>query len=166
MTDTHVDLSVLPHSGNMGKLAYMSELDIEDTLQTEYPMDGEIKLSLKVSACADVKGLSVYTLISRPGSGTVATSMSEPLYSAVAGDESIIKLCLPLKGLAPGEYDAEIWLCFIDPIGRMVSYDAVPRAFRFSVTQNLDATRGMLWNEKRHGLFRLKDTEGESRHIV
>lgn len=166
MTDTHVDLSVLPHSGNMGKLAYMSELDIEDTLQTEYPMDGEIKLSLKVGARADVKGLSVYTLISRPGSGTVATSMSEPLYSAVAGDESIIKLCLPLKGLAPGEYDAEIWLCFIDPIGRMVSYDAVPRAFRFSVTQNLDATRGMLWNEKRHGLFRLKDTEGESRHIV
>ncbi|MBQ6647008.1 MAG: hypothetical protein IJM56_10060, partial [Clostridia bacterium] len=65
----------------------------------------------------------------------------------------------------PGEYDAEVWLCFIDPIGRMVSYDAVPRAFRFSVTQNLENTSGMLWNEKRHGLFRLPDAEGET-HLI
>ena len=47
----------------------------------------------------------------------------------------------------------------------MVSYDAVPRAFRFSVTQNLENTSGMLWNEKRHGLFRLPDAEGET-HLI
>ena len=165
LNGTHVDLNALHHSGNMGKLASLNALDIEDTLSTEYPMDGEIRLRIEVSAHADVKNLRLFTLLSRPGSGTVATSMSEPFYSASAGEDSELKLSLPLKGLAPGEYDAEIWLCFIDPIGRMVSYDAVPRAFRFSVTQNLEATDGMLWNEKRHGVFRLPDAEGSANRL-
>ena len=165
LSDTFVDLSQLPHSGNMGKLASLNTLSIDGVLSTEYPMDGDIRLRLGVSAHTDVKGLRIFTLFSRPGSGTVATSMSEPLYSAKQGENSEISLRLPLKGLAPGEYDAEVWLCFIDPIGRMVSYDAVPRAFRFSVTQNLEKTSGMLWNEKRHGLFRLQDAEGET-HLI
>ena len=61
--------------------------------------------------------------------------------------------------VGPGEYDAALWLCFIDPIGRMVSYDVVPNAFRVSVGQNLNMNEGMLWNEKRHGIFRLPDME-------
>ena len=96
-------------------------------------------------------------LLSRPGTGTVASSMSAPLYTAKAGSSGELTLSLPLGGLGPGEYDAELWLCFIDPIGRMVSYDVVPHAFRFAVTQNQTANDGMLWNEKRHGLVRLPD---------
>ncbi|MBQ3668674.1 MAG: ATP-binding cassette domain-containing protein [Clostridia bacterium] len=165
MSDTHVDLSALPHIGNMGKLVSLEELDIEDTASNEYPMDGEIKLSIKTNAHESAKGLRLFTLISRPGSGCVATSMSAPIFDAERGDISQIRLSIPLGGLAPGEYDAEIWLCFIDPIGRMVSYDAVPRAFRFSVEQNLERTDGMLWNEKRHGLFRLPDAQGETKLI-
>ncbi len=165
LTDTHIDLSALPHSGNMGKLASLETLDIDGVLSTEYPMDGTVSLTIKARAHADVSALRVVTLFSRPGSGCVATSMSRPLYSAKAGDVSEIKLELPLGGLSPGEYDAELWLCFIDPVGRMVSYDAVPRAFRFSVTQNLERTEGMLWNEKRHGLFRLPDAEGKAEKI-
>ena len=163
--DMHVDLSALPHAGNLGKLACLNTLDIEDVLSCEYPMDGDIHLKINVRAHTDVKGLRLITLLSRPGSGAIATSMSEALYTAVAGDESDLIMNLPLKGLAPGEYDAELWLCFIDPVGRMVSYDAVPRAFRFTVTQNLERTSGMLWNEKRHGLFRLPDSEGIVNHI-
>ena len=160
LAETHVDLSTLQHSGNMGKLASLETLDIRDVLSAEYPMDGVIRLSLEVRAHTDVKGLRLFTLLSRPGSGCVATSMSAPLCTAKKGERSRLDLSLPLGGLAPGEYDAEIWLCFIDPVGRMVSYDAVPRAFRFAVTQNPERTDGMLWNEKRHGLFRLPDAEG------
>ena len=64
-----------------------------------------------------------------------------------------------LDGLAPGEYDAKLWIYFIDPLGRMISYDVVPNAFRFAITQNLETADGMKWVERRHGLFRLHDVE-------
>ena len=66
---------------------------------------------------------------------------------------------MPLGGLAPGEYDARIWLYMIDPRGKMVSYDIVPNAFRFAVTQNPENNQGLLWNEKALGLFRMGDIE-------
>ena len=108
-------------------------------------------------AYEQVKGLRLCALISRPGSGALATSMSPPLFSSAPGTDSVLDACLPLGGLGPGEYDVALWLCFIDPIGRMVSYDVVPNAFRFSAGQNLEENCGMLWNEKRHGLFRMPD---------
>ena len=41
----------------------------------------------------------------------------------------------------------------------MISYDVVPNAFRFAITQNLETADGMKWVERRHGLFRLHDVE-------
>lgn len=155
LQDTRVDFSEMRHSGNAGKLAALTRMEIKDVAACEFPMGSEIRLDVGVRAYESVSNLRLCVLISRPGSGTVATSMSGPVYSAAAGDESTLKCVLPLGGLGPGEYDAELWLCFIDPIGRMVSYDAVPNAFRFAVTQNQELNDGMIWNEKRHGIFKL-----------
>ena len=157
MQDTHVDLTGMKHERNAGHLASMEELDILDTVSCEYPMYSDMKFRLKLAAHEDASNLRVSVLLSRPGTGTVASSMSAPLYTAKAGSSGELTLSLPLGGLGPGEYDAELWLCFIDPIGRMVSYDVVPHAFRFAITQNQTANDGMLWNEKRHGLVRLPD---------
>ncbi len=159
LRDTHIDFANVKHDGNLGKLARMEYLDINGVISCEYPMGGNISLSLGVHALEDVKNLRVNSLISRAGSGTLASSLSAPVYTAQAGDRTELELSLPLGGLGPGEYDAALWLCFTDPIGRMVSYDVVPNAFRFAVTQNLELNEGMLWNEKRHGVFRLPDTE-------
>ena len=159
LTDTHRDFSGVKHEGNMGKLARMTYLDLNNVTSNEYEMGGGIDMTLGLEAVEDVKNLRVSALISRPGSGVVASSFSGPVYTANAGQKDALSLRLPLGGLGPGEYDAALWLCFIDPIGRMVSYDVVPNAFRFSVGQNLDMNEGMLWNEKRHGIFRLPDME-------
>lgn len=161
LQDTHVDFDGMRHAGNAGKLAALKELDVCDVSACEYPMGGEIRLSVGVQAYENVSNLRLCVLVSRPGSGTLATSMSGPLYTAQAGNASRLEVTMPLGGLGPGEYDAELWLCFIDPIGRMVSYDVVPNAFRFAVTQNQTMNDGMLWNEKRHGVFRLPDLRGK-----
>ena len=152
-----VDLDSMKHEGNMGKLARLRRLELPPDAPGEYPMYGEVRFQLGVHAYEQVRGLRLCALISRPGSGTLATSMSQPLFSSAPGADSLLDVSLPLGGLGPGEYDCTLWLCFIDPIGRMVSYDVVPNAFRFSTGQNLEMNSGMLWNEKRHGLFRLPD---------
>ena len=163
LTDTHRDFSAVKHEGNMGKLARLTHLDMEGTTSNEYEMGGNIDFMLGLEAVEDVKNLRLCALISRPGSGTIASSLSEPVYTAKAGQKDAVRFCLPLGGLGPGEYDAALWLCFIDPIGRMISYDVVPNAFRFSVGQNPEMNGGMLWNEKRHGIFRLPDMETDGK---
>ena len=89
----------------------------------------------------------------------IASALSDPFVTLRAGETVAQDYCLPLDGLAPGEYDAKLWIYFIDPLGRMISYDVVPNAFRFAITQNLETADGMKWVERRHGLFRLHDVE-------
>ena len=97
--------------------------------------------------------------LSRAGTDVIASALSEPFVTLRAGETVAQDYCLPLDGLAPGEYDAKLWIYFIDPLGRMISYDVVPNAFRFAITQNLETADGMKWVERRHGLFRLHDVE-------
>ena len=157
MQDTHRDFSGVRHEGNMGLLAKMEELDILDVPCCEYEMGSTLRFRLKTRAFEAVKDLRVSVQFMRPGTGVVATAFSDPEITLQKGETVSQDYALPLGGLAPGEYDARLWLYFIDPIGRMVSYDIVPNAFRLSVTQNLEMNNGMLWSEPHHGLFRLTD---------
>lgn len=159
LQDTHRDFSSVRHAGNAGQLARMESLDIEGVQSLEYEMDGEIRLRLTTRAFADVKNLRLSVQLSKPGTEVVATALGAPDITMKAGETQTRDFRFRLSGIGPGEYDAKLWLYFVDPIGRMVSYDIVPNAFRFAVTQNLERTNGMLWSEKHHGIFRLADIE-------
>lgn len=157
LTETSKDFTHVPHEGNKGKLAALTGLELTDTVCSEYAMGTELGFRVFMHATEKVSNARIALQISRPGSGNVATAMSEPVYSAMGNEDSSLELKLPLGGLGPGEYDVRLWLCHIDPIGRMVSYDVVPNAFRFAVTQNQQYNDGMLWNEKVHGIMKLND---------
>ena len=159
LKETHRDFSGVRHAGNVGRLARMESLDILDAENLEYEMDGEIRLRLTTRAFADAKNLRLSVQLSRSGTETLATALGAPDLSLKAGETKTQDFAFRLNGITPGEYDAKLWLYFVDPIGRMVSYDIVPNAFRFAVTQNLARTDGMLWSEKHHGIFRLADIE-------
>ncbi len=159
LQDTHYDFSNVKHEGNMGRLARMEALDLLNVASCEYEMGGRIFFRLKTHAHEDVNNLRVSVQLSRAGTDVIASSLSEPCITLRAGETVTQDYCLPLDGLAPGEYDAKLWLYIVDPLGRMISYDIVPNAFRFAVVQNLETADGMKWIERRHGLFRLHDVE-------
>ena len=159
MGETHRDFSFVRHQGNLGLFARLLEMDILDVASCEFEMGGSIRFRLKMQSFVEVKGLKVGIQLSRPGSDILTTSMSAP-FADTKKDEILSETFeMPLGGLAPGEYDARIWLYMIDPRGKMVSYDIVPNAFRFAVTQNPENNQGLLWNEKALGLFRMGDIE-------
>ena len=157
MHDTHRDFSTMRHEGNAGLLARMDSLDILDVTNCEYEMGDTIRFRLQTRANVDVKDLRLSLQISRAGTDVIATAMSEPILTAKAGETAVQDFGFPLGGLCPGEYDAKLWLYFVDPVGHMVSYDTVSNAFRFVVTQNLEKNNGLIWSEKQHGLFRMAD---------
>lgn len=159
MGETHRDFSFVRHQGNLGLFVRLLEMDILDVASCEFEMGGSIRFRLKMQSFVEVKGLKVGIQLSRPGSDILTTSMSAP-FADTKKDEILSETFeMPLGGLAPGEYDARIWLYMIDPRGKMVSYDIVPNAFRFAVTQNPENNQGLLWNEKALGLFRMGDIE-------
>jgi len=159
MGETHRDFSDVRHQGNLGLFVRLLEMDILDVASCEFEMGGSIRFRLKMQSFVEVKGLKVGIQLSRPGSDILTTSMSTP-FADTKKDEILSETFeMPLGGLAPGEYDARIWLYMIDPRGKMVSYDIVPNAFRFAVTQNPENNQGLLWNEKALGLFRMGDIE-------
>ncbi|MBQ4619579.1 MAG: ATP-binding cassette domain-containing protein [Clostridia bacterium] len=159
MGETHRDFSDVRHQGNLGLFVRLLEMDILDVASCEFEMGGSIRFRLKMQSFVEVKGLKVGIQLSRPGSDILTTSMSAP-FADTKKDEILSETFeMPLGGLAPGEYDARIWLYMIDPRGKMVSYDIVPNAFRFAVTQNPENNQGLLWNEKALGLFRMGDIE-------
>lgn len=159
MGETHRDFSDVRHQGNLGLFVRLLEMDILDVASCEFEMGGSIRFRLKMKSFVEVKGLKVGIQLSRPGSDILTTSMSAP-FADTKKDEILSETFeMPLGGLAPGEYDARIWLYMIDPRGKMVSYDIVPNAFRFAVTQNPENNQGLLWNEKALGLFRMGDIE-------
>lgn len=159
MGETHRDFSDVRHQGNLGLFVRLLEMDILDVASCEFEMGASIRFRLKMQSFVEVKGLKVGIQLSRPGSDILTTSMSAP-FADTKKDEILSETFeMPLGGLAPGEYDARIWLYMIDPRGKMVSYDIVPNAFRFAVTQNPENNQGLLWNEKALGLFRMGDIE-------
>jgi len=159
MGETHRDFSDVRHQGNLGLFVRLLEMDILDVASCEFEMGGSIRFRLKMQSFVEVKGLKVGIQLSRPGSDILTTSMSTP-FADTKKDEILSETFeMPLGGLAPGEYDARIWLYMIDPRGKMVSYDIVPNSFRFAVTQNPENNQGLLWNEKALGLFRMGDIE-------
>ncbi len=159
MGETHRDFSDVRHQGNLGLFVRLLEMDILDVASCEFEMGGSIRFRLKMQSFVEVKGLKIGIQLSRPGSDILTTSMSAP-FADTKKDEILSETFeMPLGGLAPGEYDARIWLYMIDPRGKMVSYDIVPNAFRFAVTQNPENNQGLLWNEKALGLFRMGDIE-------
>lgn len=157
LTDTRKDFSAVKHEGNMGRLAALTGLELNGTVSAEYPMGGTLRFTVSTKAAEKVENARIALQLSRPGSGNVATALSDRVYSAAAGEEKQQEFALELGGLCPGEYDVRLWLCHIDPLGRMVSYDVVPGAFRFAVTQNQEYNSGMLWNEKVHGIMKLNE---------
>ena len=159
MGETHRDFSDVRHQGNLGLFVRLLEMDIPDVASCEFEMGTSIRFRLKMQSFVEVKDLKVGIQLSRPGSDILTTSMSAP-FADTKKDEILSETFeMPLGGLAPGEYDARIWLYMIDPRGKMVSYDIVPNAFRFAVTQNPESNQGLLWNEKALGLFRMGDIE-------
>ena len=159
MGDTHRDFSDVRHEGNLGRFVRLLEMDILDVASCEYEMGGSIRFKVKMHSFVEVRGLKIGIQLSRPGSDILTTSLSAPF--ADTRENEIIEEAfeMPLGGLAPGEYDARVWLYMVDPRGKMVSYDIVPNAFRFAVTQNPDTSQGLLWNEKALGLFRMSDIQ-------
>jgi len=159
LNETKKDLTQLKHEGNMGRLAALTGVELNDTASAEYPMGGKMSFTVTSRASEKVENARIALQLSRPGSGNVATALSGKVFTAAPGEEKRQEFSLNLGGLGPGEYDVRLWLCHIDPIGRMVSYDVVPGAFRFAVTQSQEYNSGMLWNEKVHGIMKLNDIE-------
>lgn len=157
LNDTHRDFSTMRHLGNAGLLARLDALELLNALNCEYEMGDTIRFRLQTHANVEVRDLRLALKISRPGADVIATSFSAPVISMKKDETLVQDYAFPLAGIAPGEYDAALWLYFIDPVGRMISYDVVPNAFRFAVTQNLELNDGMIWSEKHHGLFRTAD---------
>ena len=159
MGDTHRDFSDVRHEGNLGRFVRLLDMDILNVASCEYEMGSSIQFKVRMHSSVEVKNLKIGIQLSRPGSDILTTSLSAPF--ADTKENEIIEEAfeMPLNGLAPGEYDARIWIYMVDPRGKMVSYDIVPNAFRFAVTQNPEKNQGLLWNEKALGLFRMSDIE-------
>ncbi len=159
MKETHRDFSEARHLGNMGSLVQLQSMDALDVTCCEYEMGGTIKFRLQTHAFVDAKDMHLSVQLSRPGTDVIATALGDTLPPMKKDETAVQDFELRLGGLAPGEYDAKLWLYIINPLGKMISYDIVPNAFRFAVTQNAEANQGILWNERVHGLFRMADVE-------
>ncbi len=159
MGETHRDFSDVRHQGNLGRFVRLLEMDIQDVAACEFEMGASIRFRLKMLSSVAVNGLKIGIQLTRPGSDILSTSLSAPFADTKENEILEETFEMPLGGLAPGEYDARIWLYMVDPMGRMISYDIVPNAFRFAVTQNPEKNQGLLWNEKALGLFKMGDIE-------